>query len=218
MTMLNSQVFNLSKAIEQDWPVLRGLALAPFAFLVTAFLIVGMERLIASDPIDIEPEPPYKVPNPVLVEPPPMDIVRGIPEKPEAPELEPEIPEFSEVPIDPPGGEVFMKGPSLLKKGKVGLAFNADAPIATMLMQPDYPTRAASKGIEGYVDVKFDVLPSGATANIVVVGAEPSSIFNRAALKAVKRWKFQPAEKSGKPILYQGMEHRIIFQMQSKEA
>jgi periplasmic protein TonB len=83
-----------------------------------------------------------------------------------------------------------------------------------MLVQPAYPASAANKGIEGYVDVQFDVAPTGATDNIVIVASMPSNVFDRETVKAVKRWKFNPVIKDGRAIPYKGLVQRVHFEMQ----
>ena len=62
---------------------------------------------------------------------------------------------------------------------------------------PDYPDDAAQKGIEGAVDLAFMVSPKGEVSDVTVVHAEPSSIFNRAAIAAVRRWKYEPRTING---------------------
>jgi protein TonB len=62
---------------------------------------------------------------------------------------------------------------------------------------PEYPGDAAEKGIEGAVDLSFGVSPQGEVHDVTVVHAEPSSIFNRAAMTAVRHWKYQPRKVNG---------------------
>jgi TonB family protein len=62
---------------------------------------------------------------------------------------------------------------------------------------PDYPDDAAQKGIEGAVDLAFKVSPKGDVSDVTVVHSEPSSIFNHAAIAAVRRWKYQPKTVNG---------------------
>jgi protein TonB len=40
----------------------------------------------------------------------------------------------------------------------------------------------------------------GATRDVRVVSAEPSGIFNRAAVEAVKRWRYAPAMLDGAAV------------------
>jgi protein TonB len=57
---------------------------------------------------------------------------------------------------------------------------------------PDYPREAALAGTEGYVVVEFTVNTAGDAVDIDVIEAQPRSIFDSAARRAVSRWKFQP--------------------------
>lgn len=196
----------------RDFTIIRALFISPVALLTTGFLIWGMERLIHSAPIAVDEAPVYEVPNPVLVERQPPPVIYDKPERPAELEPEPAIPPMAFTP-DPTGPGDIVRERNVVKTPRGPISFSADVPIATMLMQPDYPARAANRGIEGFVDVAFDVAASGATQNVKVIYAEPERIFDSAAIKAVMRWKFQPAEKAGKPISFKGMEHRIVFQM-----
>jgi len=63
---------------------------------------------------------------------------------------------------------------------------------------PRYPMRAASRRIEGWVKVEFTITKTGEVSDAVVVESHPSSIFNREALAAVKRWKFKAKVVDGK--------------------
>lgn len=64
---------------------------------------------------------------------------------------------------------------------------------------PEYPMRARSRRIEGYVVVQFTVTETGAVAEPEVVQADPPGVFDRAAVRAVLRWKYQPQMVGGKP-------------------
>ena len=56
---------------------------------------------------------------------------------------------------------------------------------------PRYPMRAANRRIEGWVKIEFTITEQGTVKDAVVVDAQPKKIFNRAALQAIKRWKFK---------------------------
>jgi protein TonB len=77
---------------------------------------------------------------------------------------------------------------------------------------PEYPVNAAMNNIEGYVLLRFTVTETGAVADPEVLRAEPPGIFERAAQRAVLRWKYQPQMVDGQPtsvITYT----RLVFQM-----
>jgi protein TonB len=57
---------------------------------------------------------------------------------------------------------------------------------------PAYPPEALRAGESGEVVVEFTVNPDGSVSNPRVVRANPPRTFDRAALNAVRRWRFQP--------------------------
>lgn len=83
-----------------------------------------------------------------------------------------------------------------------GLPESADEspPMAISKAQPDYPEQAKKRRAEGWVEMDFVVTQLGAVANITVVRADPEGIFDRAAMRALARWKFKPASRAGKPV------------------
>jgi len=57
---------------------------------------------------------------------------------------------------------------------------------------PRYPADALRSGTSGEVLVEFTVGADGAVSNARVVRADPPRIFDREALAAVRRWRFEP--------------------------
>jgi protein TonB len=57
---------------------------------------------------------------------------------------------------------------------------------------PEYPERALSQRISGSVTVEFTVNAQGEPTEVRVVAAEPAGTFDRAAMAAVKRWRYEP--------------------------
>lgn len=76
---------------------------------------------------------------------------------------------------------------------------------------PIYPRRAQSRGIEGFVIVEFTVTKTGAVRDAVVVSAEPESIFDRAALDAVLKFKYKPRVVDGVAMAVAGVQNKISF-------
>ncbi|HSR65196.1 MAG TPA: energy transducer TonB, partial [Xanthomonadaceae bacterium] len=62
---------------------------------------------------------------------------------------------------------------------------------------PKYPPEAFREGTAGEVQVEFTVAPDGSVSNARVVRANPPRVFDREAIAAVKRWRFQPV---GAPV------------------
>jgi protein TonB len=83
-------------------------------------------------------------------------------------------------------------------------AFNAnevDKPPSTLRsFPPQYPFLAKRDGIEGKVMLRIVVNAQGEAEEAEVTKAEPEGYFEEAALKTVKKYKFRPAMKGGKPV------------------
>ena len=65
---------------------------------------------------------------------------------------------------------------------------------------PRYPTQARSRGHEGRVLIQVSVLGNGRVGSARVASSSGHGSLDRAALKAVKRWRFRPALRGGKPV------------------
>ncbi|WP_350338024.1 TonB family protein [Sessilibacter corallicola] len=52
----------------------------------------------------------------------------------------------------------------------------------TVHAKPLYPRRELSKGIEGWVAVKYNISKSGITENISVIDSSPLSVFDKSAM------------------------------------
>jgi TonB family protein len=82
----------------------------------------------------------------------------------------------------------------------------------TFFMAPTYPARARERNTEGWVDLEFTVTRDGTTRDAVVRAAEPAGTFDRAALDAVKRWRYEPRVEDGK-VVDQRVETRVSFRL-----
>ncbi len=88
--------------------------------------------------------------------------------------------------------------------------------IPLVRVAPIYPQRAASRGTEGWVVVQFNVLKSGQvdSKSIIVVESQPPGTFDRAAINAVKRWKYKPKVVNGQPVERIGIQTQLTFELQ----
>lgn len=57
---------------------------------------------------------------------------------------------------------------------------------------PKFPPEAYRSGTSGEVQVEFTVGVDGSVTDVRVVSANPPRVFDREALNAVRRWRFQP--------------------------
>jgi len=73
-------------------------------------------------------------------------------------------------------------------------------PVITKTVNAKYPARARAHGIEGWVQLHYMVDPSGNTYDIEIVDSNGDRSIERAAIKAARKYKYQPAEYQGEPI------------------
>lgn len=70
-----------------------------------------------------------------------------------------------------------------------------EMPTAIKRVPPKYPTKAAMNGQFGYVNLRFLVDESGSVTSVDTLDAFPQGVFEKSAIQAVKRWKYQPGDK-----------------------
>ncbi|WP_075185908.1 energy transducer TonB [Teredinibacter haidensis] len=192
----------------------RWLQVLPLAAIITFCLLIFMERLIAMADVELEEEAPHIIDNiywePTVIETRREEMAR----KPQEPMDKPELPE--EIPSVTPGIKTNLPRSnfSVKPQGKLQVSMFANIPIAQYLATARYPSTALTRGIEGYVDIMFDVTEYGGTDNIRVAAAEPEGIFEKAAMKAVAKWRFQPKMYEDKPVRFEGMMRRVRFEME----
>jgi protein TonB len=86
------------------------------------------------------------------------------------------------------------------------------APLPLVRVEPQYPQQAARRGLEGWVVVRFTIAASGAIKNPVVVQSS-DSVFERNAIAAVSKWKYQPQMHDGKPADTPGVQVKLTFKL-----
>ena len=88
--------------------------------------------------------------------------------------------------------------------------------LPLVAIAPQYPTRAAQRGIEGWCLVSFTVNGLGSVEEdtITVVDAEPPQIFNRSSVRAAARFKFQPRVEDGIGVPVSGVQYLFRYQLE----
>ncbi|HEY7639433.1 MAG TPA: energy transducer TonB [Steroidobacteraceae bacterium] len=75
----------------------------------------------------------------------------------------------------------------------------------TRTVQPIYPESARKKGIEGWVELAFTVQPNGTVDDVEVRNASPANVFEDAAVRAIRGWRFEPVERNGEKVAQRAM-------------
>ena len=68
-----------------------------------------------------------------------------------------------------------------------------------------YPEAARKKGIEGWVELAFTVTPNGTVDGVEVRNASPAEVFDEAATRAVRQWRFEPIVRDGQKVAQRAM-------------
>ena len=140
------------------------------------------------------------------------------PEKPPPPpEVPPETPPQEMDNLDPNAPTINIAPPSVSADTNIGgpggmnIAEGDYLPIVRVA--PVYPARALSRGLEGYVDMSFTVTTTGTVRDPIVLFST-SSLFERAATRAVMKFKYKPRVVDGIPVDVVGVKTRISFQIE----
>jgi len=139
------------------------------------------------------------------------------PEEPPKPVPPPPPPTEISADFDGPTAGVDFAPPSVTRgAGPVlaGILADGDA-LPVVKVRPIYPSRAEQQGIEGYVLVQFTIDELGRVTDVKVIEAEPRGMFERAALKAVERFRYRPRVVNGHPIPVNGVRHLVTFELSS---
>ena len=137
------------------------------------------------------------------------------PEKPPEPEVPPDMPEpessnqFDNTMI------VSVTAPSTqvnLNVSGVGFGVSDGEYLPIVKVAPVYPSRALSRGLEGFVIVEFTVTQTGSVKDVFVVEST-SSLFERAAVEAASKFKYKPRVIDGVPVEVPGVRNKITFEI-----
>lgn len=97
---------------------------------------------------------------------------------------------------------------------KMKMTAGSDRDIIPLVrINPDYPPRALSRGLQGWVIVQFTITATGTVKDAKVVDSS-NSIFNDAALKAIARWRYNPKVEEGVAVERVGVQTKLVFQLE----
>jgi len=137
--------------------------------------------------------------------------------RPERPAQAPSAPRMSRVSVGPATESVQMLAPSVdvrgaLQRISVNVGGSDRDVIPLVRIEPEYPNRAANRGIEGWVLVQFTITPAGTVKDAKVVDAAPKGYFEESALKAIGKWRYNPKIEGGVAVERRGIQMVLRFQ------
>lgn len=196
---------------------LRIPAVLLIAFLINAFIFGVIQYMVGNPRIRLTDAQEFDIANFIRMQEQSREVrSRRDPKAPEKPQQEQQQQlrqlaqasggNISDLAVDIPDLEI-----------DIGLDIGGDIQIARELIPlvripPEFPQRAAARGVEGYVILRFTVTETGSVADPEVLRANPPGFFELAAKRAVMRWKYQPQIRNGKPTRVLTLT-RITFQL-----
>ena len=196
----------------------RYLFAGSFALVVVFSLFWLMQNLINTADTALDEDDPGRM----------LDFVRVLEEPlaplPPEPQVRPEAPQDPPPELPPPSMEKITPGTTVLEvpappieptgpTDPVPFGHGEGEYLPIVKVQPNYPRRAITRGIEGYVIVEFTVTKSGTTRDIRVVEAVPPGIFDKASIRAASRFKYKPRVIKGQAIEVEGVQNKITFEL-----
>jgi periplasmic protein TonB len=88
-------------------------------------------------------------------------------------------------------------------------------PRLARMVRPEYPSEALRTRAEGWVNVSLSVTPAGNVVDPRVEQSSNGTLFNRAALAAVRKWRYEPFASTD-PLASQRMMVRVEFRMEER--
>jgi protein TonB len=194
-----------------------GVMLAAMAALATLNVVAqhkAASRLtvVAMKQLDTLPPPPP---------PPPKSLEKPVVQPPQAfipkPMIEVPSPGPTQVALDvpaPPSAPVVATPRIVAAAGPVAEAAPAASAdpveggdLSSQVLSakpPTYPIDARRRREQGTVKLMVLVGPDGRVSDIQLAGSSGSQALDRAALGAVKRWRWSPQKKGGVPVAVRG--------------
>lgn len=145
---------------------------------------------------------------------------RRVPDQPDTPEPPPQAQPMASqthTTVTTPTSTMPITG---LDSAITGLAINAPSfgdftgnqqAMPLYRVEPRYPAKAMKRGAEGFVIMTFTIDEQGRPTNIKVSQAKPRRMFEREAMRALKKWKYQPKVVDGKAVSQTGQTVKLEF-------
>lgn len=173
------------------------------ALVVNAIMFVSIEYMVGNRRIRLTETTDFDISNFIRVAEQSREVrSRRDPEAPLKPQnqMQEQLQQLAAAPGSGAVADFDMTLPEIDLGVDTGSSIAIARQLTPLVRFPaEYPMSARAKQIEGYVLVRFTVTETGSVADPEVLRAEPAGVFDRAARRAVMRWKYQPQMVDGKP-------------------
>ena len=191
--------------------LLAGAVITFFLYVLMAFLVGGDDNFtnakrenivieINSTPPESKAQTRVRVPPPPPPEPPKQQMIS-----------ESSSTDTGGIGFQPPSVDVGGASAGLGDPSGAMMRDGDATPIVRI--EPKYPVQAARDGINGWVKMRFSIMPDGSVDEIEVVDAQPKRVFDKEAIRALKRWKYSPKIENGKALKQTGIQVQLDFNL-----
>ena len=121
--------------------------------------------------------------------------------------------------IDRPGAAPATAPATAEPRAGDGMATGSQASAAALVANPapSYPPIARRRGLEGKVVLRVAVTSAGTAGDISVLSSSGHTMLDDAAARAVRAWRFRPAQRNGAAI-DSVLEVPIVFRLVTGDA
>ena len=198
--------------------IFRSFIFALFAAAVTLGLFTIMFTLITMDEVKLEDDKGIKIADIRMPERKIEAQVEADLERPEEPpEPPPEIPDTQVEIAAPDTGSLNIGVPKAKLDVGLGGGFARDSDfIPVYVPQPRYPSRAQTRGTNGYAVIQVIITETGGVRDPQMIEEHPTGYgFGRSAMKAAVKLKYNPRVVDGVPQEVPGVLYKFTFQIES---
>lgn len=170
------------------------------------FVVVWLNARRHNDAYPVDPAQPQAQANAAMPLPEPLPAGTGASDmpdaRPEAPaEDAPQVVETAPAPPQPLPETPLATAPANPAAPPAAAApGDRPVPLPGQSPPPSYPPAALRRGESGTVVVRVEVDASGTPLDARIIQRSGSRDLDRAALEAVRSWRFQPAQSNGQPM------------------
>ena len=197
--------------------LLRVLLVLPQAALITFALLILMVSFIELTYTAVQKTPTIQLPD-IYMSDQEILVKKSI-KKPEKPKIDttplPNIPQqnFDKIDVAVEVGTVAVADLSVNLELNIGNDLQAidGEYLPIVKVAPQYPRRALSRGVEGYVILEYTVTKQGTVIEPKIIEAQPENVFDQAAIKSALRYKYKPRIVNGQAITVSGVRTKINF-------
>ncbi|MDA9636373.1 energy transducer TonB [SAR86 cluster bacterium] len=101
------------------------------------------------------------------------------------------------------------------ESGYVGEDDKVELEVKRLYSQPaKFPRKALRLAKDGYVLVEFDIDTDGSVIDPYVVESEPAGLFERAAMKSIRKYLYEPPVYEGVSVKVNDVQVKMSFKVQ----